>query len=160
MFYKRRSANCLCERVLNSFLCKIKNMIFIGRHNKIKEINEMNLGIEARKETHFLSIVLFRKLLLIVFLKWMEMSHLKFTDSKIIARAWPETRTRPGKWEMIFSTGRAGPAHERWFFEQAGPPKREMSFLTARSGYKKWKTNNITSQCGPAKQWKSFETDG
>ena len=28
---------------------------------------------------------------------------------------------RVGKWGMIFPTGRAGPAHEVWFFQPAGP---------------------------------------
>ena len=54
---------------------------------------------------------------------------------------------RAGTREVIFRTGRAGPA------------KREMSFLTAGSGYKKRKKNNITSQFGLRKQRRSFETD-
>ena len=83
---------------------------------------------------------------------------------------------------------RAGPANEGWFFQRAGPgwdlrgdfsngpgragtwgvifrtsravpAKREMCFLTAESGYKKRKTNNITSQFGLRKQRRSFETD-
>ena len=90
--------------------------------------------------------------------------------------------------EVIYPTGRAGPANEGWFFRRAGPgrqmrddfsdgpgragtwqvifltglagpAKREMSFLTAGSGYKKRKTNNITSQFELRKQRRSFETD-
>ena len=59
---------------------------------------------------------------------------------------------------------RAGPAHEGGFFfptGRTGPTKREMSFLTAGSDYKKKrKTNNISSQSGPAKRRRSFQTGG
>ena len=74
-------------------------------------------------------------------------------------------------WEMIFKTGRAGPANEGWIFQragtwevifwtgQAGPAKREMGFLTVELGYKKRKTNNLTSESRLTKQRRSFETD-
>ena len=52
-----------------------------------------------------------------------------------------------GTWEVIFRTGWAGPA------------KRELSFLTAESDYKKRKANNIASQFKLRKQTQSFETD-
>ena len=54
---------------------------------------------------------------------------------------------------------RAEAAHDRYFFERAGPAKTEMSFLTAESGYKKGKTNNLTSQSGQTQQRRSFEAD-
>ena len=84
-------------------------------------------------------------------------------------------RARGPGWQMRgnFPTGWAGPANDGWFFPmgragtwgvifrmgRAGLAKREMSFLTAGSGYKKRKTNNITSQFGLRKQRQSFETD-
>ena len=52
----------------------------------------------------------------------------------------PEARTRPGrqtihdfyngpglagKWEAIFTTGRAGPAKEKYVFQRAGPAKEK-----------------------------------
>ena len=49
-----------------------------------------------------------------------------------------------------FSNGRAGT--ERWFFERAEPETREMSFLMAEYGYRKKKTNNLTSQSGLTKK--------
>ena len=57
-----------------------------------------------------------------------------------------------------FFNGRAGPVHDRCFFERAGPAKRKMSFLMAGPGYKKREKNNVASQSGPTKQRRSFET--
>ena len=60
--------------------------------------------------------------------------------------------------EVIIPMRRAGPAHDKRFFEWTGIAKREMSFLTIRPGYKKRKTNNTASLSGPTKQRRNFET--
>ena len=58
----------------------------------------------------------------------------------------------------FFQRARAGP-HIKFDFSN-GPVKREMSFLTTGSGYRKRKTNNMASQSGATKQKLSFETGG
>ena len=69
----------------------------------------------------------------------------KFSAKKIDRKNWDNIWDRslhgprrpgpvPGKWGGIFQMGRAGPAHDRCFFERAGPAKREMSFSTAGPG--------------------------
>ena len=55
--------------------------------------------------------------------------------------------------------GRAGTSQVIFRTDWAGPAKREMSFLTAESGYKKRRTKNLTSQSELTKQRQSFETD-
>ena len=66
---------------------------------------------------------------------------------------------RAGTWGVIFPTGRAGTWEMIFRTGRAGTAKRELNFLIAGSGYKKRKTNNITSQFGLRKQRRSFETD-
>ena len=90
------------------------------------------------------------------------------------AQAWPEAHTRPGpvrwpdwagRWKEIFPMSRAGPGtwreifwmgrHMRGDFSNR-QAKREMSFLTAESGYKKRKTNCGTRQSVLTKQRPKF----
>ena len=54
--------------------------------------------------------------------------------------------SEPDQHMIIFRMGRAD--------------KKRNEFLTAGSGYKKSKTNNIASQSWPTKQKRSFETGG
>ena len=59
-----------------------------------------------------------------------------------------------------FSNGPGRPANEGWCFQRAGPPKRQMSFLTTRTSYEKRKAIYIMSQSGPIKQRCSFQIGG